>query len=403
MNAGRLREPLAIVLTFLAALALVCAIAAGYLRHVVVNDNQFADRATTALQAPAVRSLVAGKVTDDLVIRHADQLLAARPLIEGIVSGAVGGRAFGDLFRAGVLDLHRAVFDRDEHTVTLTLADVGTVAASALDVVRPSLARQLRAEQRVSLFRRDIGSASVTALRFARHTLLAVWLLSLIALLAAAGAVVLARDRRRAFTGLGVAVGVFGVLLVVAWELARELVADHVAGSQGHAAVVAVWDAFLGDLRIEAWLLAGLGAVVAAASASVLRPVSLDGPLRAAGRWVASEPRRPWTRALRAVALIARRGRVRARSRRRRDAARLRDRGLSHLQRCRDPARARQRPGDPRLRARRRGGDPGPPGRGGDRRLRRGHRRRRRRAGGDGGPERGGARPGALRRQHRAV
>ena len=302
---GRLRELAAAALTFAAALALVCALAAGYIRHVLVNDNQFADRATTALQSPAVRSLVTTKVTDDLLIRHADQLLAARPLIEGVVSSAVGGSAFGDLFRAGVRDLHRAVFERDEHTVTLTVADVGTVAASALDALRPSVARQLRAQQRVQLFRSDIGSASVTALRFSRHVLLAVWLSSLIALLAAAGAVALARDRRRAVTGLGVAVGVFGVLLVVAWELGRTLVADQVAGPQAHAAVVAIWGAFLGDLRIEAWLLAALGAVVAAASSSVLRPVSLDGPLRAAGRWMVAEPRRASGQALRAAALIA--------------------------------------------------------------------------------------------------
>jgi hypothetical protein len=292
-------------LSVIAALALVAALAASYVRQVAVDSDQFADRATVALQAPSVRSLVAEKVTDDLVLRHADDLLAARPLIESVVSSAVGSQAFGSLFRAGVGDLHRAVFQRDEHTVTLTVADVGTVAASALDVLKPSLARRLRAQQRVTVFRDDLGTLSTTALRITDRVRLLAVLLGLLALLAAAGAIVTARDRRRAITGLGVASAVAGVLLVVAWGVGRTLAADHVAAGQDHDAVVAVWGAFLGDLRTEAWIVAGAGAVIAAASASLLRPAPIDAPLRALGRWVVAEPRRPWSRGLRALALIA--------------------------------------------------------------------------------------------------
>jgi hypothetical protein len=301
----RARAVVSTGLTVIAGLALVAALAASYVRRVAVDSDQFADRATVALQAPSVRSLVAEKLTDDLVLRHADDLLAARPLIESVVSSAVGSQAFGSLFRAGVGDLHRAVFQRDEHTVTLTIADVGTVAASALDVLKPSLARQLRAQQRITLFRDDLGTLSTTALRVTHRVRVLAVLLGLLALLAAAGAIATARDRRRAITGLGVASAVAGVLLAVAWGVGRTLVADHVATGQDHDAVVAVWGAFLGDLRTEAWIVAGAGAVIAAASASLLRPAPIDAPLRALGRWVVAEPRRPWSRALRAVALIA--------------------------------------------------------------------------------------------------
>ena len=34
-----------------------------------------------------------------------------------------------------------------------------------------------------------------------------------------------------------------------------------------------MWDAFLGDLRTAAWIVAGAGAIVAAAAASLIRPV----------------------------------------------------------------------------------------------------------------------------------
>jgi hypothetical protein len=301
----RVRARISGALSVIAALALIAALSASYVRRVAVDPGQFADRATTALQAPSVRSLVAEKVTDDLVIEKAGQLLAARPLIESVVSSAVGSQAFGSLFRAGVADLHRAVFQRDEHTVTLTLADVGTVAASALDVLRPSLAKRLRAQQRVQLFRTDLGGVSATAVRFAAQVRLLAVLLGLVALLTAAGAIAVARDRRRAITGLGVAGAVAGVLLVVAWQVGRGLVAGGVAAGQDHDAVVAIWNAFLIDLRTEAWIVAGSGAVIAAASASLLRPVALDAPVRALGRWAVVEPARPWPRALRAIALIA--------------------------------------------------------------------------------------------------
>jgi uncharacterized membrane protein HdeD (DUF308 family) len=65
-----------------------------------------------------------------------------------------------------------------------------------------------------------------------------------------------------------------------------------------------VWDAYLSDPRT--WgCLAVSGAVVAAAASSVLRPVGVEGPLRAAWRLATTEPARPAARALRAVALIA--------------------------------------------------------------------------------------------------
>ena len=255
----RVREVGAGALTVLAAAALIVALAAAYVRQVAVNGNQFADRATAALQSPAVRSLVARKVTDDLVLRHEGNLLAARPLIEAVVSAAVGDRAFANLFGAGVRDLHRAVFHRDEHTVTLTLLDAGTVAAAALDTLRPALARRLRAEHRVRLFRENLGSASSAALRISARVRLLAVLLGVLALASGLGAVALSRHRRRAITGLGVAIAVAGVMLAVARGLARTIVEDQFVTAQSRAAVAAVWGAFLGDLRTEAWIVAGGG------------------------------------------------------------------------------------------------------------------------------------------------
>jgi hypothetical protein len=293
------------LLVLAASALLVLALAAGYVRRAAVDSEQFANRATAALRDESVRALVAEKITDDVVLANAADLITARPIIQSAASGIVGSRAFTNLFRSAVRDVHRALFARDRDTVTLTVVDVGTVLAAALEQVRPSLARKLESAERVELLERDIGSVSGDLARLdERVRLLAPFLLAL-SLALAAGALALSRDRRRTVVELGVGVAGAGVLLVVAYGVVRSLAIDRVEGPEARAAAGAVWDAFLGDLRTAAWILAGAGAVIAAAAASVIRPVDVREPLRRAAAWVATEPGHPALRVLRGVGLVA--------------------------------------------------------------------------------------------------
>jgi hypothetical protein len=59
------------------------------------------------------------------------------------------------------------------------------------------------------------------------------------------------------------------------------------------------------DFRTGAWIVAGSGAVIAAAAASLIRPVDLREPLGRALERVTTEPRQPALRALRGVGLVA--------------------------------------------------------------------------------------------------
>jgi hypothetical protein len=144
MERSRARTLSARGLVVLAAILLVLATLAGYARHTLVNSDQFATRAADTLKNPSVRNLIAERVTDELVLRRQADLLAARPLIESALSNLVGGSAFRSLFLRGVRDVHRAVFDRDQNTLTLTLADVGSVAAAEVERFRPKLAGEIR-------------------------------------------------------------------------------------------------------------------------------------------------------------------------------------------------------------------------------------------------------------------
>ena len=130
-----------------------------------------------------MRARVATELTDGVVLANAADLLTARPLIEQAAYGVVGGAPFGQLFRAAVLDVHRATFDRDRDTVTLTLADAGTVVAAAVEALQPSVAAEIRDDARITLLREQIDDRAAGLVRLAER----------IQLLAA----ILARPRRR--------------------------------------------------------------------------------------------------------------------------------------------------------------------------------------------------------------
>jgi hypothetical protein len=287
-----------------ASCLLVLALAAGYARRAAVDSDQFANRAATALQDDSVRALIAARITDEVVLARNENLLAVRPLIQSVTADLVGSSAFAGLFRSAVRDVHRTLFERDRDTFTLTVGDVGTVLAEALEQVRPGVAGQVRATERVAVVRRDLGSVGSDLAAVADRVRLLAVLLLVLSLAAAAGALALSRDRRRTAVELGVGVAAAGVLLVVALGVLRSLALDSVDGPEARDAAGAVWDAFLGDLRTAAWIMAGCGAVVAAAGSSYVAPAGLGAPLRRAAALVAAEPERPLLRWLRAIGLV---------------------------------------------------------------------------------------------------
>jgi len=288
----------------LASLLLFATALAWYVRVAVLDSDGFANRATAAVQDASVRTLIADRVTDEVVLRHQADLVAARPIISSAISGVVGSGAFRSLLRRAVLDAHRAVLSRDQNTIVLTLGDVGTLAGAALEKLRPSLAAQVRASGAVSLLQRRIDTAGDIA-RSAQRLRTLADVLAALALVAAAGALALSPDRRRTIATLGVGAAVGGVTIVVVLIAARAVALGNVGGADERGAAGAVWDAYLSDLRTWGWVLAASGAVVAAAARSPVRPVAIEGPLRAGWRAATTEPARPSARALRAIVLIA--------------------------------------------------------------------------------------------------
>src|SRR5918992_3312324 len=200
----RSRRVVVRLLVVAASAALLLAVVAGYVRRAAVDSDQFANRAAAALRDESVRTRVAERITDDVVLANAADLTAARPLIQSVASEIVGSRAFRGLFRSAVRDVHRALFDRDRDTVTLTVADVGTVLAAALEQVRPSLARNLESTGRVALLKRDVGSVTGDLARLGDKVRVLALVLLALSLILAAVAIWVSEDRRRTVVPLGI-------------------------------------------------------------------------------------------------------------------------------------------------------------------------------------------------------
>src|SRR5215207_878977 len=296
-----------------AVLALLPAALAGYAERALLDPDQFANRATAALQDESVRIRITTEITDGLVLANAEDLLTARPIIQGVASEVVGGAAFRPLFRAAVLDVHRATFEGERDTVTLTVADAATVVEAALEELRPSLAAQIRDDARLTVLRRDIDDRAAALARFADQIGLLAPMLAALALALAAAGIALAPDRRLAVARLGAGTAAAGIAIVIGYGVARAIALEQVSGAEDRAAGGAIWDAFLADLRTAGWVLAGSGAVLAAAASSLLRPVEIEPVLGRLRRWAASEPSSPALVAVRGIVLVVAGGLVVAR------------------------------------------------------------------------------------------
>jgi hypothetical protein len=299
MNAGA-RRIAARALAILAASLLLAALVSGYASRALLNADQFADRASAALEDDAVSEEIGRRATDELVALDAD-LIAVRPLLEQVISGIVGSGAFRDVFRVAAADVHRAVFERDHGTIAFTVADIGAIARGALQALKPKLAKQVPAGADTTIFEADPPSFVLTAVKLRPLP----WILLAAALLSLVGALGLSRDRRATAITIGISVTICGVIGAVALSAVRAVVLTDVDAGASRDAAAAIWNAFFGDLRTALLLFSACGVVLAAAASSMLRPVEIGEPLARAWSIVATVPASRRLRALRAGLLVA--------------------------------------------------------------------------------------------------
>lgn len=249
-------------LVVLASLALALAVLTGYVNRVAVNSDQFANRASVVLADPAVKRLVADRLTDQ-AIEQVPALGVVRSLIHSVAASIVGTAAFSEIFHAAVLAAHRDLVSGSTSRLTLQIASIGPTLAAAVQEVDPSAAQALRSAQQIVLVSRNVGSLTANVARDAK-TLRWLWIVFAVAsLICAALAIAVSRPRRWAIRRLGIGVLAVGALLLVGLLVGRSVAVGQAQGADAQAAVGAIWDAYLTGLRTVAFVLVGIGLVVA--------------------------------------------------------------------------------------------------------------------------------------------
>ena len=258
------RRRLSAALACIGAIAVLVGVPLTYAGHVLGNSAQFSARATSLLNNPSIRALIAQRIEKQAIqsAKVPDQLA---PLVNRAVDRAVRTPEFHRLFNAAIADLHDSVFISDSDTITLRLTHVGRVVTDAIHQVSPQLAALIPASltrETIRISSGDFAQATRAARAVERaHT--EGTLLLIVAGVTFLLAILLAAERRRAARYVGIALLFDGVVLVAAYTIIRPVVLSRFAVGQDRSAAGAVWNAFLSGLRSDAVILAIVGAVVA--------------------------------------------------------------------------------------------------------------------------------------------
>ena len=303
MNAPIWRRRTATLLVALAAICACSAVVLAYARNTLLDSEQFASRSAAALDDPAVRDFLGSQIADEAIGRRPD-LIAVRPVIESGASSIVGGSAFRGLYRAAVRDAHRAVIERDQNSVVLTLADVGTLLRSAVATSDAAVSQRIEGAADVHVIDGRLSEPIADAARRIDELRAVATLLALFAALFALAGWLLVRDLRWIAGRLGLALAVAALATMFLLGRARGAVLDAVGGADARAAADGLWSALLGDLRAALLLIAVAGAILAGAALSLLRAVSLDAPLRRAWELTVTTPASGLARLIRALSLL---------------------------------------------------------------------------------------------------
>lgn len=263
------------LLTAFAVLLAVLALVLSYLGRSLLQPQPFADRAVATLKSPAVQADVADHLTDALVRHVGGDLVTARPLVRGVTGAIVGSGAFAGLFRRAALELHASLVSGHGSALLLTVADAGVLLQGALERFAPSAAKQVRADRLATLGALRPGGVVLGVIRFARGAYKIAWVLALGAILLALLALWLSRDRRRTAQHLGIGLALGGLLVAALYAFGGDLAA-RLAVSGRAGVVSAAWRAFGHGLLVQALVVAGAGAILAAVAAAAERPAEID-------------------------------------------------------------------------------------------------------------------------------
>jgi hypothetical protein len=289
------------VLTALGAVLIALGLVQLWATDTFFDANRFAGTAATALERDPVRAEIT-RVFVERTIDFRQDLITVRPLLETAASSVVASPSFRRLFIAKVTALHRSLFTTDEPTLLLDLSDAALVLIGVVRAFDPALAERVPANVESGLISFGERTWAEDLAAMAENLRWFAWISLALGLGAFVAAVALSPHRRRALTGIGVALVAAALLLGLALQIGRNALVARIEAEGAAAAAGAVFDSFAATF--EVWLLvAGLAglAIAAGSTAATNAEQQRDWLLRSARGLM----RPPETRGRRALYALA--------------------------------------------------------------------------------------------------
>jgi hypothetical protein len=292
---------LAVIATFL----LFPAVVANWARSNVYDRDAFSDHAVQALQDDAVRRALAERIVAEILAVSSPQAVSVRPLIELVTTTVVDSITFREIYRDAVGRVHDDLFGDgvSREPLALTLVDALIVVTAYIRQAYPEAGAQLPTDLTSAFVDLRNEEWAVNVATSGRDVEYLAFVLPALSVVLFAAAVWTSPQRRRTFTGIGFGLIAVAALIVVAKDAGQDALLGR-AGVGDRAVNAAIWHAYTNSLDGWAWILGGLGFLVAVVSTNTGSWGGAREQLRRLRQVVVDEPRRPWVRGLHGTALL---------------------------------------------------------------------------------------------------
>ena len=247
-----------------------------YAGRVLFDARTFGGRAAQSLGDPRVASFASERIVDEVIAQRRD-LIAYRPLLVGGTRAIVASEPFRAGFRRAAQGAHAALLSGSAERVALSVPDLGVLMRSALSH-DPKLAERVPTGLRAGVDVRPTGRYARALVdlvklghRFRRQAFLAIGGGALLLFLG----ITLPHDRRRALLHAGAVVASVALVLFFP-PIARTALTLAIRRPELRPVAAGVFDAFMGDLRLWALVLGGVGVVLASAASSFASHMEIE-------------------------------------------------------------------------------------------------------------------------------
>lgn len=300
----RARTTISWVLLVVGALTLALAGLSVAANSAFADSTSFATRLNEVRKDPAVAA-EAGQAAATQIIAAKPDLVAVRPLLEGVATWVVGSSALDGPFTTTAKELHRTLTTDDGSTVVLRLVDLGAAVTGALSTLAPEMADKIPPDLTVTLS--DIGSGSALAPLITTATTIYVlaWVLPFVGAALLIGAVIAAPNSRQGVLRAGgaclIAAGVIALAVVAGAATAVVQPEDTLTG----AFIAAAWQEFGSAFTPPLLVLAVVGLFLVASAGALLPRLQLREVAAQAWDRLTGRENRTSLAVLRALAVVA--------------------------------------------------------------------------------------------------